>query len=242
MFEKAWKASYAISVLFATIITISACSSKPASPTTAATFTNTLWIHEASLKKALDQHKPMLIIDVRPTQPDYVNGHIPTAISVPLSKIESGYSKLPQNKMLVLYCACPNSEAVEASKILIRSGFHNIRVLKEGYGGWKDLHYPISISLQSNKSHATVPAQVYNSIPDWIIEFNRMHYYILPSGRMAPSGKFLGVGYSPNLGRECRIYQIPGENPNQEVSVDIRLDFGLVKSPQALIAKRITNQ
>ena len=233
---KVWKASYSIGVLFAIIITTSACSPKHRPLKTNTAFTNNLWIHEAGLKKALDQHTPMLIIDVRPTS-DYMKGHIATAVSIPLAKIASASKKLPRNKLLVLYCACPNSEAVQASEILLKSGFRNVRVLKEGYGEWEDRHYPIAASTQNNDRTVTVPARVYNAIPDSIIEFNKLRYYILPSGRMAPTGKLLGVGYSPSLGRECRIYQIPGKDPNQEVSVDIRSNFGLAKPPQALVAK-----
>jgi rhodanese-related sulfurtransferase len=46
-----------------------------------------------------------VVIDVRPLE-DYRLGHIPGAINLPLSQIESGgYPKLPRDKRLISYCA-----------------------------------------------------------------------------------------------------------------------------------------
>lgn len=96
------------------------------------------------MKQDIDQHKRILIVDVRPTK-QYVADHIPTAVSIPLSVIESGYSKFPHDESLILYCACPNYEAVQAASILSHRGFNNLKVLQQGYGGWEYYHYPIAV-------------------------------------------------------------------------------------------------
>lgn len=53
--------------------------------------------------------KDVLIVDVRPKQPKYDNGYIPTAINIPLSKFDEMTDQLPKNKndLLIFYCEGP---------------------------------------------------------------------------------------------------------------------------------------
>ncbi len=55
------------------------------------------------------QPKGAMIIDSRPYKPKYVNGHIPTAVSIPDSQFDKMTDKLPQDKntLLVFYCGGP---------------------------------------------------------------------------------------------------------------------------------------
>jgi hypothetical protein len=55
------------------------------------------------------QPKDVLIVDVRPKQPKFDNGYIPTAINIPMSKFDEMTDKLPQDKntLLVFYCDGP---------------------------------------------------------------------------------------------------------------------------------------
>jgi hypothetical protein len=50
-----------------------------------------------------------MIIDSRPYQPKYVNGHIPAAVSIPDSQFDKLTDKLPQDKntLLIFYCEGP---------------------------------------------------------------------------------------------------------------------------------------
>jgi len=50
-----------------------------------------------------------MIIDSRPYQPKYVNGHIPAAVSIPDSQFDKMTDKLPQDKntLLIFYCGGP---------------------------------------------------------------------------------------------------------------------------------------
>ncbi|MDA8145262.1 MAG: rhodanese-like domain-containing protein [Thermaerobacter sp.] len=106
------------------------------------------WIHEAQLKHWLGQKKRMLLVDVRvPSM--YLAGHIPGAVSEPLTKIQGGYSAFPHHEPVVLYCSCPNYEADVASQVLMQKGFHNLQVLQCGYPGWVDAHYPTVAGRQS---------------------------------------------------------------------------------------------
>ena len=51
----------------------------------------------------------VMIIDSRPYKPKYVNGYIPTAVSIPDSQFEKLKGKLPadKNTLLIFYCGGP---------------------------------------------------------------------------------------------------------------------------------------
>ena len=55
------------------------------------------------------QPEGVMIIDSRPSKPKYVNGHIPTAVSIPDSQFDKMTDKLPQDKntLLIFYCGGP---------------------------------------------------------------------------------------------------------------------------------------
>jgi 3-mercaptopyruvate sulfurtransferase SseA len=55
------------------------------------------------------QPEGVMIIDARPYKPNYIKGHIPTAVSIPDSQFERLTDKLPPDKssLLVFYCSGP---------------------------------------------------------------------------------------------------------------------------------------
>ncbi len=55
------------------------------------------------------QPEGVMIIDSRPYKPKYVNGHIPTAVSIPDSRFDKMTDKLPRDKdtLLIFYCGGP---------------------------------------------------------------------------------------------------------------------------------------
>jgi 3-mercaptopyruvate sulfurtransferase SseA len=57
----------------------------------------------------MPQPKGVMIIDSRPYQPKFADGHIPTAISIPDSQFEKMTDKLPEDKstLLIFYCQGP---------------------------------------------------------------------------------------------------------------------------------------
>jgi rhodanese-related sulfurtransferase len=50
-----------------------------------------------------------MIIDSRPYQPKYANGHIPTAVNIPDSQFGQMTGQLPEDKntLLIFYCGGP---------------------------------------------------------------------------------------------------------------------------------------
>ncbi len=68
-----------------------------------------------------------VIVDVR-TEEEFLKGHIPMAVNVPLSDIQSGNHNLPKNKILLTYCQYGGGSAL-ASRILAQAGYKVINTV-----------------------------------------------------------------------------------------------------------------
>jgi rhodanese-related sulfurtransferase/DNA-binding transcriptional ArsR family regulator len=85
------------------------------------------------------------IIDVRP-EVEYAQGHIPTARSVPIERVESQLHELPRDVEIVAYCRGPYCVySDEAVRLLHQSGF-KARRLDEGFPEWRAAGYPVEVS------------------------------------------------------------------------------------------------
>lgn len=80
---------------------------------------------------------PTVIVDLRPTS-DAKKGHIPGAVSIPLTEISTAYDRFPRDKKapIVLY-SYDTQSAVQAFEIVsVWGGFTNITVLEGGFDEW----------------------------------------------------------------------------------------------------------
>lgn len=78
------------------------------------------------------------LIDVRPRE-EYLAGHIPSAISLPLANLRKGISDLPKGREVVAYCRGPYCVmALDAVDILRRKGFRAHR-MEQGVLEWRAL-------------------------------------------------------------------------------------------------------
>jgi rhodanese-related sulfurtransferase len=76
------------------------------------------------------------VLDVRPPE-EYRAGHIPGAISVPLSELKHRLAELPRDREIVAYCRGPYCVlAVEAVDMLRAHGFKALR-LEDGVPDWR---------------------------------------------------------------------------------------------------------
>ena len=76
------------------------------------------------------------VLDVRPVE-EYRAGHIPGAISVPVSELEARLKELPKAREIVAYCRGPYCVmAVEAVELLRKKGF-NARRMEQGVVEWR---------------------------------------------------------------------------------------------------------
>lgn len=77
-----------------------------------------------------------ILIDVRPHE-EYVAGHIPGAISIPLAELKSKLEELPGDREVVAYCRGPYCMlSVEAIDLLARHGRRALR-LEDGVAEWR---------------------------------------------------------------------------------------------------------
>jgi len=83
------------------------------------------------------KNEDVIVLDVRPVE-EYRNGHIPGAVSIPLSELKNRLAEIPPDSGVIAYCRGPYCVlSVEAMAILRNAGFQAVR-LKEGFPEWKE--------------------------------------------------------------------------------------------------------
>jgi ArsR family transcriptional regulator len=84
----------------------------------------------------------IVVIDVRPKE-EFLNGHIPGAVSIPLAELNDKIKNLPFDKEIVAYCRGKYCVlAAEASKLLRSKGFKT-SILKDDVNSWRAKGLPI---------------------------------------------------------------------------------------------------
>jgi rhodanese-related sulfurtransferase/DNA-binding transcriptional ArsR family regulator len=98
-------------------------------------------VSSADLMRRLDD-PGTLVIDVRPAA-EFAAGHIPGALSVPLSELKGRITQLPPATEIVAYCRGPYCVlAPEAIEILHRAGLR-ARRLEDGFPEWRLAGLPV---------------------------------------------------------------------------------------------------
>lgn len=88
------------------------------------------------------------VLDVRPAE-EYAAGHIPGAISLPLTDLKRKLKELPRDREVVAYCRGPYCVlAVKAVELLRKHGFNASR-LAEGMPDWKVEGLPVEADRKS---------------------------------------------------------------------------------------------
>jgi rhodanese-related sulfurtransferase/DNA-binding transcriptional ArsR family regulator len=87
----------------------------------------------------------VVILDVRPSD-EYLAGHLPYAVSVPLRELKSFLKSLPPKKEIIAYCRGPYCVlAQEAVTFLRAKGFDAVR-LTDGVAEWRDAGLPVEMT------------------------------------------------------------------------------------------------
>jgi rhodanese-related sulfurtransferase len=84
------------------------------------------------LKQSPDQ---ITIIDVRNPE-EYADKHIPAAINIPLSELESCSNELSKQSIIITACAKGGGRSAEGAALLQRIGFIKAKFLCGGTLGW----------------------------------------------------------------------------------------------------------
>jgi ArsR family transcriptional regulator len=82
------------------------------------------------------------VLDVR-SEDEFANGHLPSALNIPLSQLERRLAELPAGEEIVAYCRGPWCVlSFEAVALLRRRGYR-ARRLEDGFPEWKTAGLPI---------------------------------------------------------------------------------------------------
>jgi rhodanese-related sulfurtransferase/DNA-binding transcriptional ArsR family regulator len=93
------------------------------------------------LKRA--RSKDVVILDTRPAS-EYVAGHIPGAISVPVDHLQRRLGQLTKGKEYVAYCRGPYCVYADRAVELLRANGRRARRLLDGFPEWRAAGHPVA--------------------------------------------------------------------------------------------------
>lgn len=98
-------------------------------------------ITKEELANRIEENR-VIVLDVRPVE-EYAKGHIPGALSIPLSQLKKRLHEIPSDHEVVAYCRGPYCVlSADAMKVLRSAGYKASR-LKEGLPEWKQAGLPV---------------------------------------------------------------------------------------------------
>ena len=86
---------------------------------------------------------PLQLIDVR-SRAEWLKGHLPGAVSMPLLEIESNLGTIDHSKPSLIYCH-EGFRATTAASIVLRENDANVGILIDGIEGWVASGLPLEI-------------------------------------------------------------------------------------------------
>lgn len=93
------------------------------------------------LKRA--RSKQVVILDTRPAS-EYVAGHIPGALSIPVDDLQRRLKQLARSKEYVAYCRGPYCIYADRAVDMLRANGRRARRLVEGFPEWRSAGFPVT--------------------------------------------------------------------------------------------------
>jgi rhodanese-related sulfurtransferase/DNA-binding transcriptional ArsR family regulator len=94
------------------------------------------------LARRLQQGEELVVLDVRPAE-EYAAGHLPGAVSIPISELRRRLAELPRDREIVAYCRGPFCAfAHDAVQVLADAGL-TARRLEDGLPEWRADGLPV---------------------------------------------------------------------------------------------------
>jgi rhodanese-related sulfurtransferase/DNA-binding transcriptional ArsR family regulator len=84
----------------------------------------------------------IVVLDVRPEE-EYRAGHVPGALSVPVSSLEAALQVLPKDKEIVAYCRGPYCVFSDDAVALLKARGYRASRLREGFPEWRAAGLPV---------------------------------------------------------------------------------------------------
>jgi rhodanese-related sulfurtransferase/predicted transcriptional regulator len=88
------------------------------------------------------QDESVIILDVRPEE-EYRAGHIPSARSVPVERLEAYLEEIPKDREIIAYCRGPYCVFSDEAVALLRSRGYRARRLAQGLPDWRAAGMPV---------------------------------------------------------------------------------------------------
>jgi rhodanese-related sulfurtransferase/DNA-binding transcriptional ArsR family regulator len=101
---------------------------------------------EELLKRA--RSKQVVILDTRPAR-EYIAGHIPGAISIPVDDLQRRLQELTKSQEYVAYCRGPYCVYADRAVEILRANGRRARRLAEGFPEWRSAGLPVSQGTQA---------------------------------------------------------------------------------------------
>lgn len=86
----------------------------------------------------------VVILDVRPHE-EFLAGHIPGALSVPLDQLDAALSRLPKRRQVVAYCRGPYCVLAPQAVERLRAKGFKARRLEDGMPEWRLAGLPVAV-------------------------------------------------------------------------------------------------
>jgi rhodanese-related sulfurtransferase len=100
--------------------------------------------HCGDVSPVLKRDPSLQLVDVR-SRAEWLKGHLPGAISIPLLDLDTKARSMDRTKRNLVYCH-EGYRATTAASILLREGGGNIGILIDGVEGWSASGLPLEIS------------------------------------------------------------------------------------------------
>lgn len=172
----------------------------------------------AHLKRLLDEQSPLTLVDARPKERKYDQGHIPGAISLPDSQFDAlAATRLPADKAAPLYfycdgptCKLSNDSAEKAVKL----GYRNVKVVPEGWPGWQQAYGAAGVgapAIVAGKEPGTIAVEsferIYREAPQTV------HLIDVRDPQEFAAGTFKGAFNMPVATLEANLDRLPADKP-----------------------------
>lgn len=86
----------------------------------------------------------VVILDVRPRE-EFIAGHIPGALSVPLDQLDTALARLPKRTQIVAYCRGPYCVMAPRAVERLRAMGYHARRLVDGMPEWRLAGLPVAV-------------------------------------------------------------------------------------------------
>jgi rhodanese-related sulfurtransferase len=86
------------------------------------------------------------VLDVRP-EDEFRQGHLPSALNIPLAQLERRLAELPADREIVAYCRGPWCVLSFEAVAVLRQRGYRVRRLEDGFPEWKVAGLPIGEGL-----------------------------------------------------------------------------------------------